>query len=70
MKVSRTALPEALIVEPRVFEDERGYFFESHNQREFETATVVRAAFVQDNQSRSKKNPLRGKPLKDAEIFA
>jgi dTDP-4-dehydrorhamnose 3,5-epimerase len=60
MKVSRTALPEVLIIEPRVFGDERGYFFESHSQREFEAATGVRAAFVQDNQSRSKKNALRG----------
>ncbi len=60
MKVSRTALPEVLIIESRVFEDGRGYFFESHNQREFEAATGVRAAFVQDNQSRSKKNALRG----------
>lgn len=60
MKVSRTALPEVLILEPRMFGDERGYFFESHNQREFEAATGARADFVQDNQSRSKKNVLRG----------
>ena len=60
MKVSCTALPEVLILEPRIFGDERGYFFESHNQREFEAATGVRAGFVQDNQSRSKKNVLRG----------
>jgi dTDP-4-dehydrorhamnose 3,5-epimerase len=60
MKVTRTALPEVLVIEPRVFGDERGYFFESHNQRDFETAAGVRATFVQDNQSRSKKNVLRG----------
>ena len=60
MKVSPTALPKVLTIEPRVFEDGRGYFFESHNQREFEAQTGVRAAFVQDNQSRSKKNVLRG----------
>jgi dTDP-4-dehydrorhamnose 3,5-epimerase len=60
MKVLPAALPEALILEPRVFGDERGYFFESHNQREFEAATGVRTNFVQDNQSRSKKNVLRG----------
>jgi dTDP-4-dehydrorhamnose 3,5-epimerase len=53
-------LPEVLILEPRVFEDERGVFYESHNQREFEAATGVRAVFVQDNQSRSKRNVLRG----------
>lgn len=60
MEIARTALPEVLIIEPRVLEDERGYFFESHNQREFEARTGVRTSFVQDNQSRSKKNVLRG----------
>jgi len=60
MKILPTALPEVLVIEPRVFGDDRGYFFESHNQREFEAATGVRANFVQDNQSRSKKNVLRG----------
>lgn len=60
MKVARTALPEVLVIEPRVFMDERGYFFESHNQREFEARTGIRANFVQDNQSQSKKNVLRG----------
>ena len=60
MKVSPTMLSEVLVIEPRVFEDGRGYFFESHNQREFESQTGVHAAFVQDNQSRSKKNVLRG----------
>ena len=60
MEVIRTALPELLVLEPRVFGDERGYFFESYNQQEFETATGVHAAFVQDNQSRSRKNVLRG----------
>jgi dTDP-4-dehydrorhamnose 3,5-epimerase len=60
MKVSLTALPEVLIIEPRVFADERGYFFESHNQREFEAAAGLQTTFVQDNQSRSKKNVLRG----------
>ncbi|MDB5810241.1 MAG: dTDP-4-dehydrorhamnose 3,5-epimerase [Betaproteobacteria bacterium] len=60
MKVSSTRLPEVLVMEPRVFGDERGHFFESHNQREFEAATGARTTFVQDNQSRSKKNVLRG----------
>jgi dTDP-4-dehydrorhamnose 3,5-epimerase len=60
MEVTRTALPGVLVLEPRVFGDERGYFFESHNQHEFETATGVHAVFVQDNQSRSRKNVLRG----------
>ncbi len=60
MKVSATALPEVLLLEPRVFGDERGYFFESHNQREFEAAAGLQTDFVQDNQSRSRKNVLRG----------
>ncbi len=60
MKVSRTALPGVLVIEPRVFADERGCFFESHNQREFEAACGTQATFVQDNQSRSRKNVLRG----------
>ena len=60
MKILPTALPEVLVIEPRVFGDDRGHFFESHNQREFEAATGVQANFVQDNQSRSKKNVLRG----------
>jgi dTDP-4-dehydrorhamnose 3,5-epimerase len=60
MEVARTTLTEVLIIEPRVFADERGYFFESHNQREFEERTGLRANFVQDNQSRSKRNVLRG----------
>src|SRR4051812_17914502 len=60
MKVSATRFPEVLIMEPRVFADERGYFFESHNQREFEAATGAGATFVQDNQSHSNKNVLRG----------
>src|SRR5476649_2738170 len=60
MKLSHAVLPEVLIIEPRVFEDERGCFFESHNQREFEARTGVQASFVQDNQSRSKRNVLRG----------
>src|SRR4051812_9865432 len=60
MKITRTSLPEVLVLEPHVFGDERGYFFESHNQLEFENATGVKAAFVQDNQSRSRKNVLRG----------
>lgn len=59
MQVVRTAIPEVLIVEPRVFGDERGYFFESYNERELENLGL-RAHFVQDNQSRSGKNVLRG----------
>lgn len=60
MKVAATNLPGVLILEPRVFEDVRGYFLESWNRRAFLEATGVDAAFVQDNHSRSVKNVLRG----------
>ena len=56
----QTDLPEVLILEPKVFGDERGFFFESFNLREFARATGVRADFVQDNHSRSRRGVLRG----------
>jgi dTDP-4-dehydrorhamnose 3,5-epimerase len=59
MKVVSSSLPDVLIVEPRVFGDDRGYFFESYNERELEKLGL-RAHFVQDNHSRSAKNVLRG----------
>ena len=58
--VIKTDLPEVLILEPKVFGDERGFFFESFNAREFEKATGINRAFVQDNHSRSTKGVLRG----------
>jgi len=60
MKVIATALPEVLILEPRVFGDERGFFLESYNSRDFREATGLEVAFVQDNHSRSARNVLRG----------
>ena len=60
MKVTPTAMPEVLILEPRVFGDDRGFFFESFNERKFEQLTGVAAHFVQDNHSKSAKNVLRG----------
>lgn len=60
MKATRLAIPEVVLVEPRVFGDERGFFFESFNQRAFEKATGVKVDFVQDNHSCSAKNVLRG----------
>jgi dTDP-4-dehydrorhamnose 3,5-epimerase len=60
MKISPTAIPDVLIIEPRVFGDERGFFFESYNERAFFEATGIAAKFVQDNHSRSVKNTLRG----------
>lgn len=55
-----TELPELLLLEPRVYGDARGFFFESFNQREFEQVTGLHVNFVQDNHSRSVKGVLRG----------
>ena len=60
MNVVRTEIADVLILEPRVFADDRGFFFESFNQRVFEGAVGGPVAFVQDNHSHSKKNVLRG----------
>lgn len=59
MKITPTRLPEVLHLEPQVFGDARGFFFESWNEREFEKAGI-RARFVQDNHSRSERGVLRG----------
>jgi dTDP-4-dehydrorhamnose 3,5-epimerase len=60
MNVIATEIPEVLIIEPRVFGDDRGFFFESFNNAAWEKKTGVKCAFVQDNHSRSSKNVLRG----------
>jgi dTDP-4-dehydrorhamnose 3,5-epimerase len=60
MKAIATAIPEVLIVEPKVHGDARGFFFESYNERAFRQATGVNPVFVQDNHSRSGKGVLRG----------
>ena len=60
MKVTPTALPEVLLLEPRVHQDERGFFLESYNRRTFREATGLEVDFVQDNQSFSVRNVLRG----------
>lgn len=60
MKVTATAIPEVLIIEPKVLGDERGFFYESFNQRAFNEATGLAHNFVQDNHSRSSKGVLRG----------
>lgn len=60
MQVIPTALPEVLIVEPKVFGDARGFFFESFNAKAFREATGVALEFVQDNHSRSGRGILRG----------
>ena len=58
--VTATALPEVLILEPKVFGDARGFFFESFNARDFAHVTGLEVAFVQDNHSKSAKGVLRG----------
>ena len=60
MIVTATAIPDVLMIEPKVFGDERGFFFESFNQSKFEQAIGKSVQFVQDNHSRSVKNVLRG----------
>ena len=60
MNIIPTALPEVLVIEPKVFGDDRGFFFESYNRRSFAEATGIDVDFVQDNHSRSAKGVLRG----------
>lgn len=60
MKATRLAIPEVVLLEPKVFGDARGFFFESFNQRAFREATGVDVQFVQDNHSRSARGVLRG----------
>ncbi len=60
MNVIQTSIPDVLILEPKVFGDERGFFFESFNQAKFDAAIGKKVQFVQDNHSRSAKNVLRG----------
>ncbi len=60
MRVVETAIPEVKVIEPKVFGDERGFFFESYNQRAFNEAIGRKVSFVQDNHSRSQKGVLRG----------
>ena len=60
MKATALAIPDVLIIEPKVFGDERGFFFESFNRRQFAELIGRNVDFVQDNHSRSAKNVLRG----------
>lgn len=60
MKVTATAIPDVLLIEPKVFGDDRGFFFESFNQQRFREASGLDVEFVQDNHSKSAKNVLRG----------
>ena len=60
MKVTRLAIPDVVLIEPKVFGDARGFFFESFNQKAFNEATGTNHQFVQDNHSRSAQGVLRG----------
>ena len=60
MKATRLSIPEVVLIEPKVFGDARGFFFESFNQKAFNEATGTNHAFVQDNHSRSARGVLRG----------
>ena len=60
MKATPTAIADVLLIEPKVFGDERGFFFESFNERAFREATGVTLPFVQDNHSKSARGVLRG----------
>ncbi len=60
MKIIPTDIPDVLVIEPTVFGDGRGFFFESYHAKKFKAMTGIAATFVQDNHSRSTKNVLRG----------
>lgn len=60
MKVITTKISDVLIIEPKVFGDDRGFFFESFNKKSFEESTGIKTDFVQDNHSRSARGVLRG----------
>ena len=60
MRATRLSIPEVVLIEPKVFGDARGFFFESFNQKAFNEATGTNHAFVQDNHSRSSRGVLRG----------
>lgn len=60
MRATPTAIPDVLLIEPKVFGDERGFFYESYNEKAFHEATGLDVRFVQDNHSKSARNVLRG----------
>jgi dTDP-4-dehydrorhamnose 3,5-epimerase len=60
MNILPTEIPDVLVIEPRVFQDDRGFFLESYNEKAFADKAGMTKAFVQDNHSRSCKNVLRG----------
>ncbi len=60
MNIIKTEIPDVLIIEPKIFGDARGFFFESYNERQFRVSTGLDVHFVQDNHSRSSRGVLRG----------
>lgn len=60
MKITHLEIPEVMLIEPKIFGDDRGFFFESFNANAFEQATGLKREFVQDNHSKSTRNVLRG----------
>lgn len=60
MDVTQTTIPDVLVIDPKVFGDDRGFFLESFNQQKFQEKTGIKTQFVQDNHSRSARNVLRG----------
>lgn len=60
MKVTKTAIPDVLVVEPTIFGDDRGFFYESYNERKWKELTGLDTCFVQDNHSKSTQGVLRG----------
>jgi dTDP-4-dehydrorhamnose 3,5-epimerase len=60
MKIIKTVIPDVLVIEPDVFGDDRGFFYESFNEKKWQEATGLKTRFVQDNHSRSTKGVLRG----------
>ena len=66
MKVTSLKIPDVKLIEPDVFEDERGFFYESFNQQKFNEAIGLNVTFVQDNQSKSKRGVLRGLHYQEA----
>ena len=60
MKLVRTAIPDVIVIEPKIFNDTRGFFYESFNQQAFDEATGTNYQFVQDNHSKSSRGVLRG----------
>ena len=60
MKLVRTAIPDIIVIEPKIFNDTRGFFYESFNQQAFDEATGTNYQFVQDNHSKSSRGVLRG----------